>query len=96
MRFKSEKPEAEMANWPVQAHMVRTLPNGVRVGVFGVTVPMVTERMAARHVSAFLFDEPLGYGPRRRPHRCSPNVDLLIALTHIGIQSRRAAGRVVP
>lgn len=86
MRFKSEKPEAEMANWPVQAHMVRTLPNGVRVGVFGVTVPMVTERMAARHVSAFLFDEPLAMA-RAEAVSLRPNVDVLIALTHIGIRA---------
>jgi len=46
-------------------------------------VPMVTERMATRAASSFLWDQPI-------PTACSlakelrPKVDLLICLTHIG------------
>jgi len=56
---------------------------GFRVGVLGVMVPMVTERMASRGASAYLWDSPI-------PTACAlaeelrPEVDLLICLTHIG------------
>jgi|SRR5579883_2520183 len=70
---------------PVQPHLVKTLPNGLRVGVFGLTVPMVTEKMAARVVSAFLFDDPVLAAGRQVVELC-PQVDILIALTHIGIR----------
>ena len=86
MRFKSEKSDVEMTNWPVLPNVIKTLPNGARVGVLGVTVPMVTERMAARHLSAFLFDEPLAVA-RAQAASLRPQVDLLIALTHIGIRA---------
>src|SRR5471030_976860 len=57
--------------------------NGYKVGVIGVMVPMVTERMATRAASAYLWDQPI-------PTACAlaeelrPEVDLLICLTHIG------------
>lgn len=56
---------------------------GVTVGVVGVMVPMVTERMASAKMSAYLWDEPI-------PAACEAGrelrarVDVLIALTHIG------------
>lgn len=54
-----------------------------RVGVIGVMVPMVTERMATKAASAYLWDPPI-------PAACAlaaklrAEVNLLIALTHIG------------
>lgn len=58
---------------------------GLRVGVVGVMVPMVTERMRTQAASAFLWDDPIAtaisVGESLRE-----KVDLLIALTHIGIQ----------
>jgi 2',3'-cyclic-nucleotide 2'-phosphodiesterase (5'-nucleotidase family) len=57
--------------------------NGVRVGVFGVSVPMVTERMATQSASAFLWDPPVDTADRMC-RELRPDVDLLIALTHIG------------
>lgn len=56
---------------------------GLKIGLIGVMVPMVTERMATRGASAYLWDQPI-------PVACAlaeelrPQVDCLIALTHIG------------
>jgi 2',3'-cyclic-nucleotide 2'-phosphodiesterase (5'-nucleotidase family) len=70
---------------PVIAHFIRTMPNGLRVAVFGLTVPMVTPRMAARAVSAFLFDDPI-QAARQQIAILKPQADVLIALTHIGLR----------
>jgi len=55
----------------------------VRVGLVGVMVPMVTERMKTKAASAYLWDPPI---PKAIEHaeRLRDRVDLLIALTHIG------------
>ena len=70
---------------PVAASFTKTLPNGLRVGVFGLTVPMVTPRMTARLVSAFVFDDPVQTA-QNQIARLRPEVDALIALTHIGLR----------
>jgi 2',3'-cyclic-nucleotide 2'-phosphodiesterase (5'-nucleotidase family) len=56
---------------------------GLRVGVFGVMVPMVTERMKTQAASAYLWDPPIETA-RRVTAELRGRVDLLIALTHIG------------
>lgn len=68
---------------PVQPFIVKGLPCGVRIGVIGVTVPMVTRRMAARVVSAFVFEDPVA-AVQRYISDVKPQVDILVALTHIG------------
>ncbi len=81
MRWKDDAGAA----LPVTPRLIRTLPDGLRVGVFGLTVPMVTPRMAARAVSAFLFDDPVETA-RRQIAALRSQADVLIALTHIGIR----------
>ncbi len=70
---------------PTVPSLIKTLPNGLRVGIFGLTVPMVTPRMTARLVSAFVFDDPVAVA-REQIARLRPNVDALLALTHIGLR----------
>ena len=91
IRWRDDRGE----NLPTAPHMVRTMPSGLRVGVFGLTVPMVTPRMAARVVSAFLFDDPLD-AARREVALLRPQVDVLIALTHIGIREDERLARACP
>lgn len=55
----------------------------VRVGVLGVMVPMVTERMKTQAASRYLWDPPIPTA-MTLARELRPNVDLLIALTHIG------------
>lgn len=81
MRWRGDRGET----LPVVPNIVRTLSNGLRVGVFGLTVPMVTSRMAARVVSAFLFDDPVMVA-RAQITELRSQVDVLIALTHIGLR----------
>jgi 2',3'-cyclic-nucleotide 2'-phosphodiesterase (5'-nucleotidase family) len=80
---------------PVARHLSRTLPNGLRVAVFGLTVPMVTPRMAARAVSAFLFDDPVETA-RQQIAALRPRADVLVALTHIGIRQDEALAAACP
>ena len=61
---------------------------GVRVGVLGLSVPCITERMLVKRVSDHYFEQPISAAERIVPElrdRC----DLLIALTHIGIKRDR-------
>jgi 5'-nucleotidase len=67
----------------------------IRVGVFGVMVPIVTERMASRAVSAYIWDQPIPTA-QRVVAALRPSVDLLIALTHIGYGRDRELAEAVP
>lgn len=80
---------------PVVPNLLRTMPNGLRVGVFGLTVPMVTPRMAARVVSAFLFDDPR-LTAQQQIAVLRPITDVLIALTHIGLRQDEKLAAACP
>ncbi len=56
---------------------------GVSFGILGVMVPMVTARMAAAAASAYLWDPPIPTAAELA-RKLRPEVDLLVALTHIG------------
>ena len=83
------------AELPAVPHVLKSLSNGLRVAIFGVTVPMVTPRMAARAVSAFLFDDPIETA-RRQIAALRPQADVLIALTHIGIREDERLAAACP
>ncbi len=68
--------------------------HGVLVGVFGVMVPMVTERMVTARASQLLWDPPIE-SAARVVAELRPNVDLLIALTHMGISQDRKLAEAV-
>jgi 2',3'-cyclic-nucleotide 2'-phosphodiesterase (5'-nucleotidase family) len=68
---------------------------GARVTVFGLTVPMITERMLSRKVSSYVFDDPLKTAESLVPtlrHGC----DLLVCLSHIGLAKDRELAERVP
>jgi 2',3'-cyclic-nucleotide 2'-phosphodiesterase (5'-nucleotidase family) len=68
---------------------------GTRVGIFGVSVAMVTERMASRHVSAYVWDDPLRVGVALAK-QMADEVDVLIALTHIGLRRDHELAEAAP
>jgi 2',3'-cyclic-nucleotide 2'-phosphodiesterase (5'-nucleotidase family) len=73
------------------------LDNGFSIIVFGITVPMITERMLARKVSAYVFDDPIETARRLVPELIGEQApDLLIGLTHIGIRMDRLLAEQVP
>ena len=80
---------------PTVPSFVQTLPNGLRVGIFGLTVPMVTMRMTARLISAFVFDDPV-QSARTQCEILRPQVDALIALTHIGLREDERLAAACP
>ncbi len=79
---------------PVVAHTTIAV-GSLTVTVFGLTVPMVTERMAAKAVSSFLFDDPVETA-RKQVANLRYNADILIALSHLGIAPDRALAEAVP
>jgi 2',3'-cyclic-nucleotide 2'-phosphodiesterase (5'-nucleotidase family) len=97
------------ANFPVLCANVRpkdggeplTVPSvsfssgGKRIVIFGLTVPMITERMLVRKVSAFVFDDPLAIG-KELAQKLRPEADLLICLSHIGLKKDRALAEATP
>ena len=70
---------------PTVASVVREV-GGVRVGVFGLTVPMVTERMAARHLSDFLFDDPISTA-KLQVADLRERAEIVILLSHLGLRT---------
>lgn len=61
---------------------------GVKIGVMGLTVPCITERMLVRKVSDYYFLPPLA-SAKEIVTELREKCDVLIALTHIGIKEDR-------
>ncbi|HEY3414631.1 MAG TPA: metallophosphoesterase [Armatimonadota bacterium] len=61
---------------------------GIRVGVVGVTVPMITKAMWTHHLCDLLFTNPLE-AARDAAAELRPRVDLLVCLSHVGIKDDR-------
>lgn len=57
--------------------------DGLKIGVLGTMVAMVTERMASRQVSYFLWDDPVK-SAISEAKKLRDSVDVVVALTHIG------------
>ncbi len=91
IRWREDKGET----LPVVPSLTKTLPNGLRVAVFGLTVPMVTPRMTARLVSAFVFDDPVETA-KLQIARLRLDADVLIALTHIGLREDERLAAACP
>jgi 2',3'-cyclic-nucleotide 2'-phosphodiesterase (5'-nucleotidase family) len=68
---------------------------GVRIGIFSVMVPMVTERMATKAASAYLWDQPIPTAIELASE-LRPKVDLLICLSHIGHRQDRELAEKCP
>lgn len=69
--------------------------NGMKVGVVGGMVAMVTERMASKAASSYVWDNPIGC-ISVVAKQLKPQVDLLIALTHIGLPQDRKLAEACP
>lgn len=69
--------------------------NGIKLGLFGIMVAMVTPNMRTQAASAYLWQNPLETAKLLVPElrkRC----DILVALTHIGIQNDRKLAALCP
>jgi 2',3'-cyclic-nucleotide 2'-phosphodiesterase (5'-nucleotidase family) len=84
----------EGAKLPVKSHQSWTLTDGFRITAFGLTVPMITERMLVRKVSSYVFDDPFTIAEQLVP-QLRESCDLLVCLSHLGLSSdRELASRV--
>jgi len=63
--------------------------DGFRVGLVGTMVAMVTERMSSKALSNYLWTAPIP-AAIEEANRLRPDVDGLIALTHIGFKQDQA------
>ncbi|MDO8587837.1 MAG: metallophosphatase [Armatimonadota bacterium] len=88
------RPARPRARIPVTPFITKEL-GGLRIAVLGLTVPMITERMLSRKVSAFVFDDPIAVAAKLVPE-LRPTHDLVIALTHIGLKEDRRLSVEVP
>lgn len=68
---------------------------GIKVGVIGVMVPMVTRRMASQAASQLLWEAPIPHA-KAEAQKLRNEVDLLIALTHIGFKNDQELAAAVP
>lgn len=60
----------------------------IRVGVVGVTVPMITKAMWTHHLCDLVFTNPLE-AARNAAVELRPKVDLLVCLSHVGVKDDR-------
>lgn len=79
---------------PVQPHLI-TPRNGVAVGIFGVTVPMFTRKQWSQPLCDYWFDDPLKIA-QAQVAELRPQVDVLIALTHIGFRQDQTLAALCP
>lgn len=66
-----------------------------RVAVFGLSVPMITNKMFVARVSDYIFEDPISAAARVVP-ALRPEADLVVALTHIGLKRDRFLADSVP
>ena len=67
---------------PLQTELIIARPN-LKIGIFAVMVPMVTERMATKAASAYLWDSPVDTA-KKQVDLLRSQVDLIVCLSHIG------------
>lgn len=79
---------------PTLSHIVAPAADGTRVAFFGLTIPMITRAMWARHISDLLFAPPLQTAEELAPS-LRAEADLVVLLSHLGLrEDRRLAERV--
>ncbi len=61
---------------------------GLKIAIFGLSVPCITEKMLVKNISDFYFENPIAAAIELAP-QIRPECEILIALTHIGIKEDR-------
>jgi len=79
---------------PAQSHIAFDI-DGLRVCVFGLSVPCVTEEMLVGRVADYYFIQPIAAALEIVP-ALRAECDLLVALTHIGIAKDRDLAEKTP
>uniref|UniRef100_UPI003567D14D 5'-nucleotidase C-terminal domain-containing protein n=1 Tax=Ilyobacter sp. TaxID=3100343 RepID=UPI003567D14D len=66
-------------------YMIKTLPNGVRVGVFGLATPETAYKTNPTNVEAVTFDDPIASAKESVTALKAEGVNYIIALSHLGM-----------
>ncbi len=69
---------------PILPHIVKTV-SGLKVAIFGLSVPMIIEKSFAAKASNFFFVKPVEAASQIVP-TLKKEADLVFALTHIGLE----------
>ena len=85
----------DRANKPILPRSLVVERNGLKIGLFGVMVAIVTERMATQSVSQMLWTDPIESATELAASLRS-EVDVVIALTHIGHKNDLALADSAP
>jgi 2',3'-cyclic-nucleotide 2'-phosphodiesterase (5'-nucleotidase family) len=94
LKVKSARFPVLSANLTLREPLERIRPyivtqaEGFRVGVAGLTVPMITKTMWSRHLADILFENPHETAARVSAE-LRPRVDLVILLSHLGVKEDR-------
>jgi len=91
---RNEKDEEIVEALPVIPSIVTEVA-GVKVGILGLTVPMVTSKMRVAPLSHFLFNDAIATAKRVVP-KLRAEADIVIALSHLGIAPDRKLAEGVP
>lgn len=70
------------AQSPAVPHVILN-ERGIKIGIFGLTVQMFRRKQWSQPLCDYWFDDPFTVG-RRKVDELRPQVDVLIALTHLG------------
>jgi len=94
LRRRGEPVEPPHADRPVglETHRVLRLPNGLRVGLFGLLVEMVRPDSRAARFGHFVFTPPR-QAAREMITDLRPRVDVVICLSHLGLEQDRDLAR---
>ena len=66
-------------------YIIKTLPNGVRVGIFGLATPETAYKTNPTNVEAVTFDDPIKAAKESVTALEREGVNYIIALTHLGM-----------
>jgi 2',3'-cyclic-nucleotide 2'-phosphodiesterase (5'-nucleotidase family) len=79
---------------PVRPHVILER-QALRVGVFGVTVPMFTKKQWSQPLCDYWFGDPIR-AAAEQAELLRPQVQVLVALTHVGFRQDQALAAACP
>lgn len=66
-------------------YTIKTLPNGVRIGIFGLATPETAYKTNPANVEAVTFDDPIAAAKESVTALEAQGVNYIVALSHLGV-----------
>jgi len=77
----------------VTSHIIRTLPNGLRIGIIGLAPQITAPESWWSKVTDYVFDEPVKT-TRGLSAKLRKQADLLVVLSHCGLEIDRQLAKI--